>query len=487
MEPGVFHLKQATAFYGACLLTIAFVVFLSATQPFILTDLLGYRKKVATHVGNLAVADEIVSIIVAPALGALSDKIGTRIVTSVGVCIIGTSIMLYTTRQTLYPDILIFRCLFSVGASAAGSMITAMLSEISQSTISFSFFGFHFHSDPPEAGYETDHDKRKAILPVLVGISTGLGAVFSLLVFLRLPSQFPTLSKGEALQRSYLIVGAIAVVASGILYLTLYQDPNKSLKGWIRQQRGFSIAASVNNEERPEEQAAQVTTPPYGELIKQGFVEMTKERSVMLAYAGGFVARSTTVATAVFIPTFVNQWYHNNGYCGPDRNYKGTDRCEEAYIMASIISGVTQLVALLTTPVWGFAVSKFGRTICITAAALFGLVSSWALCLVDSPQTAWFMVLCGFIGVGQIGVIITSMSYCTDVRAEIRGSIAGVYSLFGGAGILILTKVGFALSDEWSHAGFFVLGAFDLMLLSVIFFSSKFGQGFIREIPSVHL
>ena len=155
--------------------------------------------------------------------------------------------------------------------------------------------------------------------------------------------------------------------------------------------------------------------------------------------------------------------------------------------MASIISGVTQLVALLTTPVWGFAVSKFGRTICITAAALFGLVSSWALCLVDSPQTAWFMVLCGFIGVGQIGVIITSMSYCTDVRAEIRGSIAGVYSLFGGAGILILTKVGFALSDEWSHAGFFVLGAFDLMLLSVIFFSSKFGQGFIREIPSVHL
>lgn len=483
----MFNLRQTTAFYGSCLLTIAFVVFLSATQPFILTDLLGYRKKVATHVGNLAVADEIISIIVAPALGALSDKIGTRIVASAGVGVIGTAIILYTTRKQLYPDILLFRCLFSIGATAAGSMITAMLSEISQSTISFSFFGFHFHSDPPEAGYETDHDKRKAILPVLVGISTGLGAVFSLLVFLRLPSFFPQVTKGEALQKSYFIVGGIALLSSALLYFTLYQDPAKSLKGWIREQRGFSISSSVSNEERPEEQAVTQQTPPYGELIKLGFVEMTKERSVMLAYAGAFVARSTTVATAVFIPTFVNQWYHNNGYCGPDRNYKGTDRCEEAYIMASIISGVTQLVALLTTPFWGFAVSKFGRTVCITAAAVFGLVASWTLCLVSSPQTPWFMVLCGFIGVGQIGVIITSMSYCTDVRAEIRGSIAGVYSLFGGAGILILTKVGFALSDEWAHAGFFVLGAFDLVLLSIIFFSTKFGQAFIREIPSVQL
>ena len=55
-------------------------------------------------------------------------------------------------------------------------------------------------------------------------------------------------------------------------------------------------------------------------------------------------------------------------------------------------------------------------------------------------------------------------------RTHLKGSIAGVYSLGGGAGILILTKVGGVLFDSAREgAPFFLLAGFNgLLLLGVV-------------------
>jgi hypothetical protein len=48
----------------------------------------------------------------------------------------------------------------------------------------------------------------------------------------------------------------------------------------------------------------------------------------------------------------------------------------------------------------------------------------------------------------------------------LKGSIAGVYSLYGGAGILILTKIGGLLFDVLSSGTpFFIMASFNGILL----------------------
>lgn len=52
--------------------------------------------------------------------------------------------------------------------------------------------------------------------------------------------------------------------------------------------------------------------------------------------------------------------------------------------------------------------------------------------------------------------------------ARHKGSIAGIYSLCGGIGILVLTKAGGLLFDKWSNlAPFYILALFNFLLLLV--------------------
>lgn len=54
-------------------------------------------------------------------------------------------------------------------------------------------------------------------------------------------------------------------------------------------------------------------------------------------------------------------------------------------------------------------------------------------------------------------------------RTQLKGTIAGVYSLIGGAGILILTKLGGVLFDKKSYgAPFFLLAGFNALLLAAV-------------------
>jgi MFS family permease len=87
-------------------------------------------------------------------------------------------------------------------------------------------------------------------------------------------------------------------------------------------------------------------------------------------------------------------------------------------------------------------------------------VAYGSLFFVQSPlNKAVFgqMVLVGF---GEIGMIVTSLSMATSqVPRDIRGSVAGCYSLFGGLGVLFLTKVGGYLFDNWTEtAPFLIVG-----------------------------
>lgn len=70
-------------------------------------------------VGTLGFADEIVALVACPAWGLVSDRLGVKWVAAIGYMIIGVSLMVFVQAKNVYPQLLLARIFFALGASAA--------------------------------------------------------------------------------------------------------------------------------------------------------------------------------------------------------------------------------------------------------------------------------------------------------------------------------------------------------------------------------
>ncbi|KAL9134314.1 MAG: hypothetical protein Q9175_004500 [Cornicularia normoerica] len=247
----------------------------------------------------------------------------------------------------------------------------------------------------------------------------------------------------------------------------------------------------------------------------------TRLAGIVGIFTGCGALLALSVAISLFIPLFVNAYYISSGLCDETghNTQDAKKHCREAYVLAAELTGVSQLVALLFAPVFGFLADRYRRfNIPLLTAALIGLVGYIALASLASPQakgthgTLWIFVVMALLGISQIGAIAerdlpgpafsdlavraerhNSISNNTtesiDSRNEnnteevaegtpllrgrgrsrnhLKGSIAGVYSLAGGVGILLLTKVGGLLFDKVSPvAPFIMISAFNFLLLA---------------------
>ena len=244
----------------------------------------------------------------------------------------------------------------------------------------------------------------------------------------------------------------------------------------------------------------------------------------------------------------MNSYFVSSGLCVETGHHPQDVKthCREAYVLASELTGVSQLIALLFAPVFGFLADRYRRfNVPLLIAALTGLFGYMSLAFLESPRvkgahgTPWILVVMALLGVSQIGSIVCSLGLLgrvvldqqanndlsepesddSMVRAngyflngndtvrsisspnenntneaadrtplldakessqnELKGSIAGVYSLVGGAGILLLTKVGGLLFDEVSpKAPFIMISAFNLLLLAAVLVSGIYA---VRE------
>lgn len=242
---------------------------------------------------------------------------------------------------------------------------------------------------------------------------------------------------------------------------------------------------------------------------------------ITLGYVGGFVARASTVAISLFIPLYINTFFISNGFCqgSPnDPNPELKKECRAAYVLSSILTGVAQLIALICAPLFGYLSHRSGRVNWpIVVSTVFGMVGYIILPQLSSPEiknvdgrggTPAIFLVVALLGVSQIGAIVCSLgslgqgvlvvelprtarrepSIAPDddesteadpliristqedsvSRTRFKGSIAGVYSLCGGAAILLLTKLGGYLFDSLSTgAPFYMMAAFNGVLLVV--------------------
>ncbi|KAH0443413.1 major facilitator superfamily transporter [Colletotrichum kahawae] len=548
-------LQAVTYLLGISLFSISFLVFLNSSISFVITDLIGVKDGVGDIVGTLGFVDELVALVACPVWGLVSDRLGVRWVAVIGYAIIGAALMLFVQARNIYPQLLLARIFFALGATAAATMVTAILPSLtddndkSDSSTNVAkpvnnprhSIAMSLESDMTitparyriggngQAVTGNDLEEAKAGKPSAlagyVGLFTGCGALVALSLFLPLPARFGEVdgvTPGKAVEKSFYVVGIVAFVVAIFVFFGLRSLKGEEGKGWnvlLGLKANTSSEDDSNGDGSDHPHRPKVL--PYFRLLRDSITLGFTDSQIALGYLGGFVARASTVAISLFLPLYINTFFIGNGFChgSPnDPNPELKKECRAAYLLASILSGVAQLLGLFAAPVFGYLNRRRGRfNIPIIIATTFGIVGYIAFPQLPSPEykdidgrggsPVVFLIVI-LIGVSQIGAIVCSLGslgrgvLTADIpksqqidtvedsaeametpteaapllqhnasvdavsRVRLKGSIAGMYSWFGGAAILLLTKLGGFMFDAVSNgAPFYMMAAFNAILL----------------------
>ncbi|CAH6718556.1 hypothetical protein CLIB1444_01S09362 [[Candida] jaroonii] len=447
-----YRFRNLLAFNLSGFFAISFVIFLTSSQPFFISQILRIdNNRIGKIIGLLGVVDELTSILTSPLIGSLNDKINnSNLLLNGSKLIVFGSFLLITISFLIYGlwdfhswyQLIVPRIIFAVGITSGMSMIPVLLHQLIYSDFKFSkIFYWKRNTDTPNSNLN-----KNGKYSAMIGIATGLGAIFSVSCFLSLPVKLSIdfdLTAKEGLKLSFVIIGSISILVGLFMLTFLYSFPTKN--------------SSVS----------------YFQLLATGWSKFLSSSSVKIACIGGFIARSTSVLIAVFIPLYVYKFYYQNGLCDADGLPSKTN-CYDGYVFAAIMSGVVQTIGLISSPFWGYAIDKFGKVPCLVTSSLFGIVGNLLMVLfnLDDPRSALVFFLVSLVGISQIGTVITSMSLIS-VENDIVGSISGIYNLFGGLGILLLNQFGGFTIDYWSLSPFFIMGLFNAILIVSCFFSTR--------------
>ena len=400
---------------------------------------------------------------------------------------------------------------------------------------------YNGRSKPPAVNGTTSDSKTSASPPRLaglVGVFTGCGALVALVLFLPLPAQFSHIdgvTQGQSVADSFYIVGVISLFVACFCFYGLRGLQGEESKGWRLL---FGIAPAAHGYEaapQSEDYAEPTRKPflPYWRLLLDSTVLGFRDAQIGLGYMGGFVARASSVGISLFIPLYINAYFIGNGFCQGSPNDPSPElkkECRAAYILSSELTGVSQLIALLCAPLFGYLSDRYRRfNVPLLVASVVGIIGYTSFAMLTSPEvknvdgrggSPIVFLIVALIGISQIGAIVCSLGllgrgvlgaeggynlssqlsgsrfppsqFVNDgsetaplvgasipaSRNHLKGSIAGVYSLSGGAAILLLTKLGGYLFDSLSPgAPFYMMAVFNAVLLIV-----GTGAGIYREV-----
>ncbi|KAJ3294858.1 hypothetical protein HK104_003230 [Borealophlyctis nickersoniae] len=435
--------RHFVTYLFAAATAICLFVFLNASQPtffikgFVLGQVLNLPKtELGNAAGSLSFYDELLSLPLVWVWGLASDRIGRKSVYAGGFAFMALGLGLFTYAKNLYPELLLYRLIFAVGGAASSSMLTAVL-----------------------ADYAGEKDRGK--LSGIVGLMSGAGALIALFVFLRLPTYLGDAPRG--LRITYLIVTAFSALFAIIVFFGL---DGKRSKSDDRRSGASSEQVLIPDEERSGDSArvenvSRTEKPALLQLAKDGFWA-ARDLRVLLGYVSSFLARGDTIIITGFLPLWIYKHSIDIGLCNVsdpnDPDIK--DSCYQAYRTASTLSGIAQTFALIGAPIFGYLLDRVYRPTIVLIAALTGLVGYLLLSITTDPTAEVMYLYVALIGLGEIGLVVGSLALVTAnyVAPSVRGSVAGVCSLFGAVGILINTRLGGYLFDVWKpNAPFFVM------------------------------
>lgn len=268
---------------------------------------------------------------------------------------------------------------------------------------------------PNEIVVEKDMAASTSHLAGLVGIFTGSGALVALLVFLPLPTRFQKIgvNPAAAVADSFYIVGAVALLVALGCFFGLRKLPGEEEKSWrrlIRKDSGKTQDSAPSRE----------LVLSYPRLFKESVLLGFSSSNIGLGYVGGFVARASSVAISLFIPLFTNTYFLSTGECkvsDPSDPANIKDACPQAYKLAAMLTGISQLIALLCAPLFGYVSARFRKyNEPLLAAAVAGIAGYSAFGSLASPKpggkdgSGGIFAIVALLGISQIGAIVCSLA-----------------------------------------------------------------------------
>ena len=397
LQPGI-HKHNLATFYFIAFVTICLASLINMLQPFMLSEFLGLpTSQHGVPTGQLAFAGEMVMIALVGFFGILSDRTGRRRIYGLGLMIMGVGFAI-TPFSNSIEILILTRCIYAVGVAAATAMLAIVV-----------------------ADYVQDEDRGKAT--GIMGFMNGLGAMISAMVLMKVPSWLTQGGMDATTAGWYTYVGvAIFAIISAIIAWTLLSGQKPVKK---------------TNEEKL----------TFIEGIKAG-INAAKDPGIALSYAASFVARPDLAIVALFIPLWISK-YGQEVMQLP---------VQEALAKAGIVLACCFGASLLFAPIIGIITDRINRVGAVSLALIINTVGYGLTYFITNPTSAMMMGVMVIIGMGQVSGVITSQVLIQQqAPAANRGSIIGLFGLFGAVGILFCSYVGGVLFDEMGPAGPFVL------------------------------
>eukprot|EP00931_Biecheleriopsis_adriatica_P090625 TRINITY_DN64588_c0_g1_i1.p1 TRINITY_DN64588_c0_g1~~TRINITY_DN64588_c0_g1_i1.p1 ORF type:complete len:480 (+),score=61.21 TRINITY_DN64588_c0_g1_i1:57-1496(+) len=410
--------RNVLAFGVVSACTIMLLVYMNAAQAFALTQFYGIQPgELGKTSGILTLVDEVWSIILLGAFGILTDRFGSALITAFGFAFMSLSLGLIPFGSNL-ASMAALRLVFATGGAMTTPQLTSLVAEY-----------FRKESQGRATGWQ--------------GLLAGLGAIVAVFGLVRLPAHL-------CLRFAYWLAAGISAIAAILA--------------------GFGLRWRS-----PREKEASLC-----KLVSYGYHYVCKDKQMLLVFASGFMARAGATVVSVYVSLWVNEHYLRHELCGQMRSgdlaqtlcgeelVPSTEKsaCRNGFTRASIISGVLQTSALVFAPIAGHISERFSPMKATAASAALGAVSYLSWSLLSSPEGIAPVLIAMLVGTGEISMVISSTRLTASMSPpELRGIVAGCFSLFGGAGVLFAGVVGGLLFDTIGGAApFGVIGLLDLAL-----------------------
>lgn len=405
LQPGVTRTNMTTLFIGA-FTTIGLLTFIALSTPYVLTVYMKIpQSEQGTVSGDLHLFQEVVSLFLFAPMGILADRIGRRGVWVTGMVMMSIGYALYSFSSSL-PELYFYRFLYAIGIAAATGMLGTVIADYAE-------------------------DRSRGLSVAANGVLNALGVIAVAVGLGHLPEFFT--SRGatpeQAGHDAHFVVAGICFGVAIILALGL--------------RKGTVVHGAAR--------------PPLAQLVRSGIGEARNPR-IALAYACGFIARSDLV----LLGTYSVLWGTTAAIA------QGMDAAE-AMSAGRRVFATASTAALLWLPVVGFILDRINRVTGVVVCMLIASAGYLSTTFVDdilAPSSLPALIL---LGMGQISAFAGAQTLIAREAPELtRGSVIGMFNMFGAVGILFSTGIGGRLFDVVGPAApFQMIGLLTLCLVGL--------------------
>ena len=398
IRPGLSRGNVATVIF-ASFFAISMTVYLALIQPYVLNEIVKIPEaRQGAVTGSLVAMSEALAVCLLGFIGAWADRVGRRVVFCTGFTLLATGYLIYPLAAS-EAQLYLFRIVFAVGLA----MVPVTLSITVQ--------------DTPQ---EVSRGKWVAANNICQGIGILVIATFLLG---RAPGWFQSagLDAVTAGRLSLWSAASLCLVAAAVLWRGLPRHTHST-------QRKVKLLPQ----------------------FLQGLREGVGNPRLAVAFGAAFISRGDLVVVGNFLTLWVTQY-------GIERGLDTAAASGRAFMLF----GVVQLSALAWAGVMGVLADRMNRMTSLCVALLLATAGYSLMGQVEDPLARSTIPVAVLLGMGEISMIVAGGALLgQEARATLRGTIVGVFNLFGALGIVVVSYVGGLVFDSMGRSMPFTMMGF---------------------------